>query len=1167
MKKRLLAILICAFMITGLLPGTAVAVSTYVTVGGVELDGTAGKTYWKNGDTTSATGTETDYNAYFNSSTGILTLKDAVITGSPSNESNRNSNYGIYSAGDLTITLEGTNAVTAGDSTDYGVSSAIYANGNLIINGSGSVVVTGGTAPGYTSVGIYGSTLTIQDSVTVTATGGTAAQGSAGVNGVMGVIISGSASVTATGGKSNGGSSNGVVSNYGSITVSGSPTVIAIGGYGASSYGLRTEAAADPSGSGLSLEGGIVTAIGGKAAGTYGVSYGVCGYSYTTYTDGLLVAKGETYAINGPVTDGEANTVTPLTGAYGDNFAVYGAENTYHVIQGENNLDYTGASKPTNVESHITWTEAQGSDPATLTLNNVIINTGRTEAIKLPNGAKLLVQGVNIVHKNDVEDNGKCIYGIGALEISGMGTLFAIDGAALLGGTCSHGIAAVNDLTVSGGVKLTAIGGTAPYNDSYGVHSGGTTRFSGGTITVIGGMAENGSYGVYAHFGTEISGGRITAIGGAAQHSFSISAGKGGFSLSNVSIIAPAGAGISETGSFIATTTGGNLPASFAFISAASTPIPQPVAQIESTHYPTLADALTAVQDGQTIKLLQDVTHNSTIIVSGKTFTIDVNDFTLTVNTTNQDCIRALEGYSLYIVDNGTSDANGAFIANASGSYSGIEGYGVGQILIEVPSALSVTGDNTQGIWAYGPREVFLNGDITVTGNGTYGVYAVSGRYVTGMYGSLITINGVVKSDNMIRINEAVHHDLEDCVTPTTKAGYLTFVDPEDSATDPRSTVWLREAPSNDATLSELSASGITLTPAFDSETTRFTANVSNRISSTTVSAVTSDASARVTINGTEGSSKVVPLNVGNNTITVTVTAEDATTTKTYTININRATSSTSGGSSYTPPKYPVTDSNQGTQAGGQTILSKEHAEAGDTVIITVTPDKGYESGNPVVLDSNKNPLAVTDNGDGTFSFKMPAGGVTVETDFTRIDYFDDVNEDDWFDEASWFCAAHGLMQGTGNRQFDGHMGTNRAMLVTVLYRLANSTDSLDSIFDDVESGKWYSDAIGWAARNKIVEGYGNGKFGPNDALTREQMVSVLYRYSLFMKYDIVNLNDLDTFTDTDAISEWALEAMKWAVGNGIVEGIGNNLVSPETGATRAQFAAMMQRYATTIVK
>ena len=274
----------------------------------------------------------------------------------------------------------------------------------------------------------------------------------------------------------------------------------------------------------------------------------------------------------------------------------------------------------------------------------------------------------------------------------------------------------------------------------------------------------------------------------------------------------------------------------------------------------------------------------------------------------------------------------------------------------------------------------------------------------------------------------------------------------------------------------------------------------------------------------------------------------------------------TSGGSSASP-KYPVTDANKDTQAGGQTKLSKERAEAGDTVIITITPDKGYENSKPVVLDNNKKSLAITDNGDGTFSFKMPAGRVSVETKFTKIDYFDDVNEDDWFDEASWYCAAHGLMQGTGNRQFDGHMGTNRAMLVTVLYRLANSTDDLESIFDDVESGKWYSDAIGWAAHNKIVEGYGNGMFGPDDDLTREQMVSVLYRYSMFMKYDISKLNGLDAFTDKDEISEWALEAMKWAVGNGIVEGIGNDLISPETGATRAQFAAMIQRYATTFLK
>lgn len=274
-----------------------------------------------------------------------------------------------------------------------------------------------------------------------------------------------------------------------------------------------------------------------------------------------------------------------------------------------------------------------------------------------------------------------------------------------------------------------------------------------------------------------------------------------------------------------------------------------------------------------------------------------------------------------------------------------------------------------------------------------------------------------------------------------------------------------------------------------------------------------------------------------------------------------------SGGGSYTSPKYPVTDANQGIGDGGKTTISQERAGAGDTVIITVAPDKGYESEKPVVLDSDKKPVDVRDNGDGTFSFNMPAGEVSIDVDFSRIDYFDDVDKNDWFDEASWYCAAHGLMQGTDYRQFDGHTDTNRAMLVTVLYRLANSTDNLESIFDDVESGEWYSDAIGWAAHNNIVEGYGNGLFGPNDALTREQMVSVLYRYSLFMKYGVEKQSDLDNFMDADMISAFAVEAMKWAVGNGIVEGVGNGLLSPETGASRAQFAAMMQRYITTFVK
>ncbi len=205
--------------------------------------------------------------------------------------------------------------------------------------------------------------------------------------------------------------------------------------------------------------------------------------------------------------------------------------------------------------------------------------------------------------------------------------------------------------------------------------------------------------------------------------------------------------------------------------------------------YATLDSALDAVEGGQTIQLLTDITHNSTISVSGKSITIDVNDHILTVDTIDQNCIYVLPGYSLYIIDNGASELNGAFLANSNGSYGAVEAYGAGQLLVEVPAAISSAGDGIAGIYARGGREVYFNGDITVTGNPNYGVYAQSE-----VYGSLITVDGEINSDNMIRINDHVMQDMVDGITPTTKPGYITFVDPEDSATDPRSTVWLKGA-------------------------------------------------------------------------------------------------------------------------------------------------------------------------------------------------------------------------------------------------------------------------------------------------------------------------------------------------------------------------------------
>ncbi|OQA09813.1 MAG: Endo-1,4-beta-xylanase A precursor [Firmicutes bacterium ADurb.Bin373] len=318
-------------------------------------------------------------------------------------------------------------------------------------------------------------------------------------------------------------------------------------------------------------------------------------------------------------------------------------------------------------------------------------------------------------------------------------------------------------------------------------------------------------------------------------------------------------------------------------------------------------------------------------------------------------------------------------------------------------------------------------------------------------------------------------------------------------------------------------------------------------------------------------STDVTFANANAQTTTFTMPARNVTVTATWkTVSGGGNNSGSSGGvvDSQAPAQYPVISKSESAQkANGKMILSSQQAKAGDSVFITIEPDPGYENNIPTVLDQNGNPLTVTKNSDGAYSFQMPAGGVDIDIEYTKIDYFDDVDQNDWYDEAAWFCAAHGLMEGTGEGRFDGDVDTTRAMLVAVLYRLSQSDDMPENIFADVEEGKWYTEAITWAAKNNIVSGYGNGNFGPEDILTREQMVAILHKYSKFMGYDVSKKDDLGAYHDAADISGWARAEMQWAVGNGLIVGVGNNLVSPQTGANRAQFAVIMQRYYTYFVE
>ena len=180
---------------------------------------------------------------------------------------------------------------------------------------------------------------------------------------------------------------------------------------------------------------------------------------------------------------------------------------------------------------------------------------------------------------------------------------------------------------------------------------------------------------------------------------------------------------------------------------------------------------------------------------------------------------------------------------------------------------------------------------------------------------------------------------------------------------------------------------------------------------------------------------------------------------------------------------------------------------------------------------------------------------------------FIDVAKSDWFYDNVYYVYTNNLMKGTSETTFAPYSNTTRAMIVTILHRLEGTPKAGANPFTDVAEGSYYYDAVAWASENKIVRGYGNGKFGPNDSLTREQLVTILYNYSIFKGYDTTVTKSLDNFADGATVSGYAKTAMEWAVEKGIVTGIGADLLSPTSTATRAQMAAILQRYIETIVE
>ena len=173
---------------------------------------------------------------------------------------------------------------------------------------------------------------------------------------------------------------------------------------------------------------------------------------------------------------------------------------------------------------------------------------------------------------------------------------------------------------------------------------------------------------------------------------------------------------------------------------------------------------------------------------------------------------------------------------------------------------------------------------------------------------------------------------------------------------------------------------------------------------------------------------------------------------------------------------------------------------------------------------------------------------------------FTDVPDGAWYEEAVNWCSDNGIMGGTSDTSFAPDATMSRSMLATVLYRVEGSpaVTSIET-FSDVASGTWYTDAVAWASSERLMTGYGNGQFGTNDPVTREQLATVLWRYA-----DSPAVVSSEDFADASAISSYAVQAVDWAQSSGIINGVGSNRFDPTGIATRAQVATILYRWLST---
>jgi uncharacterized repeat protein (TIGR02543 family) len=234
----------------------------------------------------------------------------------------------------------------------------------------------------------------------------------------------------------------------------------------------------------------------------------------------------------------------------------------------------------------------------------------------------------------------------------------------------------------------------------------------------------------------------------------------------------------------------------------------------------------------------------------------------------------------------------------------------------------------------------------------------------------------------------------------------------------------------------------------------------------------------------------------------------------------------------------------------------------------SITADEGYEI-EDILVDG------VSVGAVDTYTFENVKTAHIIKAVFEKTintvqweNPYADVTDKSWYYDAVRLVSEKGLMIGTSSNVFSPNGGMTRGMFVTALYRLSGDTVSYSVSFSDVPSGEWYAPSIAWAAQNGIAGGVGDNKFAPDTGITHEQLAVILYNYAKYKGYDVSVGEDTNilSYKDARSVSEYAYSALQWACGAGIIDGDDNGYLNPRNSASRAEVAAMLQRFVENVI-